>query len=104
MTLDDAPLMREILGALIDDTVRQLPLLDRAIRERDTLTTRHLAHYAKGACANVGAKAAAAVLENIERTAATYDFEACRASLDTLTLEMDRLRAETRGALRRART
>ena len=99
MTLDDELLMREILAALIDDTSRQMILLDRAIRDRDPQTTRHLAHYSKGACANVGANAAAAVFESIERTAATHDFEACRSSLDSLALEMERLIDETRVAL-----
>jgi HPt (histidine-containing phosphotransfer) domain-containing protein len=95
MTLDDGSLMREILAALLDDTARQLTLLDQAIRERNPQATRRLAHYSKGACANVGANAAAAVLETLESTAMSQDFEACRTSLDALALEMERLRAET---------
>ena len=95
MTLDDGSLMREILAALLDDTARQMTLLDQAIRERNPQATRRLAHYSKGACANVGANAAAAVLESIESTAVNQDFEACRSSLDALALEMERLRVET---------
>ena len=53
-----------------------------------------LAHYSKGACANVGAKSAAAVLENIERTAARCDFDGCGASLAKLAQAIDRLREE----------
>jgi HPt (histidine-containing phosphotransfer) domain-containing protein len=94
MTLDDELLMREILDALIDDTSRQILLLGKAIREGNSQTTRHLAHYSKGACANVGANAAAAVLESIERTAATSDFAACRSSFEILQQEVERLRAE----------
>lgn len=99
MTLNDEPLMREILGALIDDTARQMVLLDQAIRDRDPQATRQLAHYSKGACANVGARAAAAVLEKIERTAVNNDFEACHSSLGILSVEIDRLRQEARAAL-----
>jgi HPt (histidine-containing phosphotransfer) domain-containing protein len=99
MTLDDDLLMRDIIGALLDDTARQMVLLDQAIREEDPRATRELAHYSKGACANVGANAVAAVLEKIERIAGSHDFEACRSALDMLALEMQRLREETRLAL-----
>jgi len=93
-TLDDEELMREIVAALIDDTALQLPLLDAAIRQRDPRATARLAHYAKGACATVGARSAAAALEDIERTAARDDFDACRLSLGNLAQAIDRLRAE----------
>jgi HPt (histidine-containing phosphotransfer) domain-containing protein len=53
-----------------------------------------LAHYSKGACANVGAQAAAATLLNIERRAAAGDFSGCTASLANLASEVERLRAE----------
>jgi HPt (histidine-containing phosphotransfer) domain-containing protein len=95
VTLDDEDLMREIVGALIADTSRQIPLLAAAIREKDPQATRRLAHYSKGACANVGAKSAAAALDDIERTAARSNFEECGASLEKLAQAIDRLRAET---------
>jgi HPt (histidine-containing phosphotransfer) domain-containing protein len=95
VTLDDELLMREILAALLDDTSRQIILLEQAIRNCDPQATRRLAHYSKGACANVGANAVAAVLESIEHTAVSQDFEACRSSLQALSVEMERLRAET---------
>jgi HPt (histidine-containing phosphotransfer) domain-containing protein len=95
VTLDNEDLMRQIVGALIDDTARQIPFLAAAIRQKDPQATRRLAHYSKGACANVGAKSAAAALEDIERTAARCDFEQCRASLGKLADAIDRLRAET---------
>ena len=40
ITMDDDALMREILGALIDDTTRQMHLLDAAIREQDARPVR----------------------------------------------------------------
>jgi HPt (histidine-containing phosphotransfer) domain-containing protein len=94
ITLDDDELMREILGALIDDTSRQIPLLESAIRDGDSQRCARLAHYSKGACANVGAAAAAEVLKNIERQAAVKEFQECGAWLAALIVEMDRLRAE----------
>ena len=92
--MDDAELMREILSALIDDTSRQVGLLNSAIREGDSQKCMRLAHYSKGACANVGAHAAAAVLKNIERKAAERQFDACSASLAALVQEVERLRGE----------
>ena len=94
ITLNDEELMREILSALIDDTTRQIELLDRAIREADSQRCMRLAHYSKGACANVGANAAAALLRHIERKAADSQFEECSSSLGALVAEIDRLRTE----------
>jgi len=94
ITLDDPDLMREILSALIDDTGRQIELLDRAIRERDSQRCIKLAHYSKGACANVGAVGAATLLKGIEYDAAKDAFEACSSALANLVTELDRLREE----------
>ena len=92
ITLDDEDLMREVLAALIDDTSRQILLLETAIREQDAGRCMRLAHYSKGACANVGALAAATVLKNIEHDASLGQFPECGTSLAALNREMDRLR------------
>ena len=94
VTLDDEELMQEVLAALLDDTSRQVGLLDAAIRGHDPKTTMRLAHYCKGACANVGANAAAALLKNIEKKAASNEFGECTRSLSALAAEVDRLRVE----------
>lgn len=94
VTLDDEELMREILSALIDDTSRQIQLLDQAIRERNPQVCARLAHYSKGACANVGANRAAALLKQIERNAAEQRFAECGESLGMLAREIDLLRHE----------
>ena len=62
VTLEDEALMRELLDALIADTEQQMPLFDMAIRRTDLQQCARLAHYCKGACANVGAQAAGTVL------------------------------------------
>ena len=96
VTLDDDELMWQILAALIDDTARQIPLLEVAIREQDAPKCARLAHYSKGACANVGANAAAAVLEAMERQAASGSVAECRVQLARLASEVDRLRQEAK--------
>ena len=94
VTLEDEELMREIVATLIDDTARQIAALDRAIGDRNAGEAVRLAHYSKGACASVGASSSAALLQQIERTAAGRNFDACRESLTRLSAELDRLRVE----------
>jgi HPt (histidine-containing phosphotransfer) domain-containing protein len=95
VTLDDDELMGQILTALIDDTARQIPLLEVAIREQDARKCARLAHYSKGACANVGANAVAAALEAIERQAASGSVVECGVQLAALATEVERLRQQS---------
>jgi len=97
VTLDDEDLMREILGTLIDDTGRQLRALERAVAQADAKETVRIAHYSKGACANVGATSTAGILQEIERKAKAGDLEACGASLASLQAEFEKLRAAAAG-------
>ena len=94
ITLDDEALMREILGVLIDDTTRQMVLLQAAIQDEDIERCIRRAHYSKGACANVGASSAAALLKDIESQAANRDFPQCQVALTQLGREVDLLRTE----------
>jgi HPt (histidine-containing phosphotransfer) domain-containing protein len=93
VTMDDPELMREIVAALVDDTSRQIELLDAAIREGDSQKCVRLAHYSKGACANVGANRAASIFRQLEKRAEEGAFEQCAQSLAVLAGEVDRLRS-----------
>ncbi len=99
VTLEDQDLMREIVAALIDDTARQMQALNRAILNQDAGECVRLAHYSKGACASVGARSSAALLQGIERRAASGDFDACRESLRSLAGELEKLRTHALAAL-----
>jgi HPt (histidine-containing phosphotransfer) domain-containing protein len=94
ITLEDEDLMHEVIAALIEDTSQQFGQLDAAIREKDPERCKRLAHYCKGACANVGANAAAAVLRQMEQQAAARAFDQCARSLTALGAEIERLRVE----------
>ena len=94
VTMDDPDLMREIVSFLIDDTSKQMLLLEAAIREGDLVKCARLAHYSKGACANVGAESAADLLQNIEQGAHRGEFVECGNSLAALADEIGRLRSE----------
>jgi len=94
VTLDDEELMRELVWTLIDDTSRQLISLQAAISEGNGPLTARLAHYSKGACANLGAKSAADLLLRIEQTALRGDLAGCDESYLALAREIDALRSE----------
>uniref|UniRef100_Q023X3 Hpt protein n=1 Tax=Solibacter usitatus (strain Ellin6076) TaxID=234267 RepID=Q023X3_SOLUE len=94
ITQDDTELMQELIGMLLDDTARQLRLLDVAIREHDQKQAMRLAHSCKGACANIGANAVASALKRLEQQAAREAFDECAATLTALDFELDRLRHE----------
>jgi HPt (histidine-containing phosphotransfer) domain-containing protein len=94
ITMEDDDLMREILVSLISDTSRQLYALERAVATADAKETARLAHYSKGACANVGATSTARILQEIEKKAAAGDLQACGASLPSLQREFQKLQAE----------
>ena len=94
ITMDDEDLMREIVAALIDDTSNQIQLLREAIRDRDAAHCKRLAHYSKGACANVGANSAATLLKQIEKTASAGEFPECGLALENLARQIELLRGE----------
>jgi HPt (histidine-containing phosphotransfer) domain-containing protein len=94
VTLDDEDLMRMLLCALIEDTEKQIPLMELAIQQTDGPQCARLAHYCKGACANVGAAASAAVLKRLEYFANEGSLDECSTQLAMLTAEVERLRAE----------
>ena len=92
--LDDLDLMRELVASLIDDTTQQLLALQAAVEKADSAECKRVAHYVKGACANLGAEAMAAALRSMEQHAVQGDFAACRSTMATLPSELQKLRAE----------
>lgn len=92
--MEDEELMRELVTALIDDAKAQIPALEKAVKSADAKNCARLAHYVKGACANIGAVSMAAILKDIERSAGEGDFEACRRSLSNLALELKKFSVE----------
>jgi HPt (histidine-containing phosphotransfer) domain-containing protein len=99
ITMNDDELMREVLGVMLDDTGSQLLLLDAAIQAGDLPSCRRLAHYSRGACANVGAGRAAAVCLRLEQSANSGEIAACSQSLAALRDELDALRQEADRAM-----
>jgi HPt (histidine-containing phosphotransfer) domain-containing protein len=94
VTLDDPELMREIMDSLLEDTQNQIARIAAAITAENGDLCRRLAHSSKGACANVGANAAAAALLDMERAAETGRFDVCTRSLAALSEQVELLKAE----------
>ncbi len=92
--MDDEKLMRDLLQALVEDTSTQIDRLKSALQRGDAEQCVRLAHYARGACANVGANTAASVFMEIERKARESELRSCTASLIALAEAMERLRAK----------
>ena len=93
VTMNDADLMREVVGALLSDAGRQIESLLQAIDRADTRECKRLAHGLVGACGNVGAVSLAAVSSSLEQYATVGDVDLCRSSVERLTIEVERLRA-----------
>jgi hypothetical protein len=53
-----------------------------------------VAHNAYGACGNVGAASLAAVFFSLERQAADGNLGLCRSSIESLGVELEKLRRE----------
>ena len=96
VTANDEDLMRQIMAALIEDTALQMDHLTTAIAQQDWIQCMRLAHYSKGACANVGAQTAAALLREIEAKASAANFGACSVALARLGEQLELLRSESR--------
>jgi HPt (histidine-containing phosphotransfer) domain-containing protein len=92
VTLNDRALMREVVGALVNDASRQIENLRRAIEHEDTAEAARLAHSLMGACRNVGAVSMAAAFHSVERKAVAGDFHRSPTSIEHLLEEVERLR------------
>ena len=94
ITMNDEELMRDVLKALWDDTAENVCRLEDAVKLRDGERCARLAHYSKGACANLGANRAAAVFRAIEVQARHSQFDRCTESLSGLAMALEELRTE----------
>ena len=92
--MEDIELMRELVTSLVEDATAQIPALQDAVEQADAARCARVAHYVKGACANVGAASLASLMRGIELNAKAGDFAACRVCLASLTTELQRFSIE----------
>jgi HPt (histidine-containing phosphotransfer) domain-containing protein len=94
VTLDDEVLMREVIRALVSDASQRIEELREAVERADVAACARLAHSAQGACGNVGAASMAALFWAVEEQARNGNFSRCQSSLESLSIELDKLRLE----------
>ncbi len=94
VTLNDEALMREVVVALVNEVSLQIESLSRAVQRGDAEACITVAHNAYGACGNVGAASMAAVFYSIERQAAAGNIGQCRSHVESLSVELEKLRRE----------
>ena len=94
VTLNDETLMREVVGALVNDASEQIEELKIALQRADSRECKRLAHGLMGACGNVGAVSLAALFGAIEHSASAGDLSFCRSSVEKLFVELEKLRQE----------
>ena len=94
VTLNDEALMREVVAALVSEVSQQIEGLSRAVQRGDTKACITVAHNAYGACGNVGAASMAAVFYSIERQAVEGNLGLCRSHVESLSVELEKLRRE----------
>jgi HPt (histidine-containing phosphotransfer) domain-containing protein len=93
VTLNDRALMREVVGALVNDSARQVEHLRRAIERENAAEAARLAHGLMGACRNVGAVSLAAAFHSVERKAVAGDLRRSPMSIERILEEVERLRS-----------
>ena len=94
VTLNDEALMREVVAALVSEVSQQIEGLSQAVQRGDTKACITVAHNAYGACGNVGAASMAAVFYSIERQAVEGNLGLCRSHVESLSVELEKLRRE----------
>ena len=94
VTLNDEALMREVVAALVSEVSQLIEGLSRAVQRGDAKACVTVAHNAYGACGNVGAASMAAVFYSIEREAADGNLGPCRSHVESLNVELEKLRRE----------
>jgi signal transduction histidine kinase/DNA-binding response OmpR family regulator len=90
--LGDEPIAREILLEFLQDAVRQILEIGKAVQGTDAPLVRRLGHTLKGSSANVGATSMATLALKIEQAGAAADFETAAALATRLDGEMDALK------------
>ncbi len=70
----DSEFELELLNMLATDMANQLVALQTAVDEQDADKLKHLAHYIKGAAANVGVNSISSIAHHIEERALELQF------------------------------
>jgi HPt (histidine-containing phosphotransfer) domain-containing protein len=90
----DRELYDEVVVVFLDDTPKQLRILEEAVKSDDRTLVRRQAHSLKSAAANIGGEALSGVAYALETSALEADDEAIDSAVRNIILEFDRLKQE----------
>ena len=83
----------ELLQMLADDLKEQMISLVAAVTDRDKVALKHLAHYLKGATANLGLTVMSGLALKLEGTAVAEQYEEAALLVTSFQDQQDRLLA-----------
>jgi HPt (histidine-containing phosphotransfer) domain-containing protein len=96
----DPDFEREVLEAFVAETSDQLAIAQARLELGDADAASHEAHAMRGVALNVGARAFAQLIAEIEALSRDGELAAARAALSRAHLEFDELRSTLRQYLR----
>jgi len=88
----DEQLLVEVVGLFLDDCPRLLAETGSAIGRADAATVKRLAHTLRGVAGNFAIAAVVEAARSLEDRARVDDWDGARASFDTLSLAIERVR------------
>jgi HPt (histidine-containing phosphotransfer) domain-containing protein len=90
---DDEEFQLELLNMLATDITDQLVALKSAINQQNSTELQQLAHYLKGAIANVGVNSMTSIARQLEDDGRNQQFDAAQTSLVSFIQQQDLLLA-----------
>jgi HPt (histidine-containing phosphotransfer) domain-containing protein len=88
---DDKELFLELLDIFVNDFHKKRAELDKAIAGKDAMAIEHIAHFLKGSCGNISAKALRNVFVVLEEKAKRGDVEDLQAHLPEVDKQFEAL-------------
>jgi CheY-like chemotaxis protein/HPt (histidine-containing phosphotransfer) domain-containing protein len=88
----DSFVIEKFIGLFMEESTKEVSLLEKALEERDITEVEKLAHSIKGAAAEVGGKRLSAMARNMEKAAENKDLVFCQAILEPLKAEWENVK------------
>lgn len=88
----ESDLVVELIDLYLYDTSQRVAAIKAALSLEDEDSLKRFAHALKGSSANLGARRVASLCDEIERLDCIDSFEDCRALVESLELEFERVR------------
>ena len=88
---DDKELFFELLDIFIQDYQKKRQELAEAIEKKDGQTIEQIAHFLKGSCGNISAKALRRIFVELEGKVTKYDMEGLERYLEDIDRKFEEL-------------